>query len=558
VNYLIRKIVKVSGESQGHQDHEVDTERLSIGRGTDQDLLLPGDRVAYSHAEITRVGGQMELRSLAATGVTVNGRTSKVALLTVGDQILIGGYRLVVIEPPHDNVDFALTVEQLQQPDMAALDESLFRTRLRRLRWMSPRGWAWIGFILMLLLGLALPAMVAWTPDDRESVRAQPAPDDHFWLSGDLSQGHAFIGDQCENCHKAPFERVPNSACMECHDDMGRHVDLADQSRDVVGSRCASCHREHNGSQGVIIRDQKFCTSCHSDISEVAGANVGLQDVSDFSAHHPEFRVTLLLPSQRGDGTVWHRTDRLEVNDALREDSQLLFDHQVHLSEEGVENELGEQETMVCSDCHQQSGDGLGMEPIRMEAHCSRCHSLAFDPDIPSRTVPHGEPEAVIGDLREFFSRRFIEMQDMQEQSLARPGMSSAELSDLQREGLAWVENRTAVAARDLFERRVCTTCHTINRLEGPQGVRWRVAPVRINQNYWFDSARFSHAKHDSMECVDCHDAPQSQKASDVLMPDIAECRQCHVGERGGDGLESTCITCHRFHYPEHGKLGAP
>ena len=71
-------------------------------------------------------------------------------------------------------------------------------------------------------------------------------------------------------------------------------------------------------------------------------------------------------------------------------------------------------------------------------------------------------------------------------------------------------------------------------------------------------SARFSHEKHEQVECADCHDAAQSKKAADVLMPGIDTCRQCHTGARGDQGLRSNCITCHRFHYREHGRLEMP
>ena len=41
-----------------------------------------------------------------------------------------------------------------------------------------------------------------------------------------------------------------------------------------------------------------------------------------------------------------------------------------------------------------------------------------------------------------------------------------------------------------------------------------------------------------------------SNKSSDVLIPSIKVCRDCHAGERSTSLLASTCIDCHRFHIP--------
>ena len=41
----------------------------------------------------------------------------------------------------------------------------------------------------------------------------------------------------------------------------------------------------------------------------------------------------------------------------------------------------------------------------------------------------------------------------------------------------------------------------------------------------------------------------KSKKASDIAMPDIAKCRECHVGARPVlKKVTSDCATCHNFH----------
>jgi hypothetical protein len=40
-----------------------------------------------------------------------------------------------------------------------------------------------------------------------------------------------------------------------------------------------------------------------------------------------------------------------------------------------------------------------------------------------------------------------------------------------------------------------------------------------------------------------------SDKSSDIAMPTIAKCRECHVGSKQAQTLvSSTCNTCHSFH----------
>ena len=69
--------------------------------------------------------------------------------------------------------------------------------------------------------------------------------------------------------------------------------------------------------------------------------------------------------------------------------------------------------------------------------------------------------------------------------------------------------------------------------------------------------AEFSHDSHMNMSCVGCHDANTSTEAADVLMPDIGTCRACHGGEHAEERLQSTCISCHKFHIDDQGPMGA-
>ncbi|HIL97209.1 MAG TPA: hypothetical protein EYG51_15025 [Pseudomonadales bacterium] len=69
--------------------------------------------------------------------------------------------------------------------------------------------------------------------------------------------------------------------------------------------------------------------------------------------------------------------------------------------------------------------------------------------------------------------------------------------------------------------------------------------------------AEFSHDSHINMGCVGCHEADTSTEATDVLMPDIGSCRTCHGGEHAEERLQSTCISCHKFHLDDQRPMGA-
>jgi len=67
--------------------------------------------------------------------------------------------------------------------------------------------------------------------------------------------------------------------------------------------------------------------------------------------------------------------------------------------------------------------------------------------------------------------------------------------------------------------------------------------PMRYMKNGWFD-----HAAHKTESCESCHAAPKSSKASDLLLPGISSCRDCHGGEKAKADVPSSCALCHSYH----------
>jgi hypothetical protein len=92
--------------------------------------------------------------------------------------------------------------------------------------------------------------------------------------------------------------------------------------------------------------------------------------------------------------------------------------------------------------------------------------------------------------------------------------------------------------------------------------VRWRspenlpeYAPSTINERRfsdvgrsprWFPHSRFKHDSHRLLNCTACHaDAPNSRLTSDVLLPTIESCRECH---KPTGGARTDCAECHTYH----------
>jgi len=114
-------------------------------------------------------------------------------------------------------------------------------------------------------------------------------------------------------------------------------------------------------------------------------------------------------------------------------------------------------------------------------------------------------------------------------------------------EALAWARDRAREATRTLFTGKACVTCHTVNPPPSGENV-WRVAPVRVS-GIWYTKAHFTHAKHQTQACVDCHEGAQKSEASnDLLIPGIENCRECHGGAHAREQVATTCIACHAYH----------
>lgn len=548
MRYLIRFITRNPAGGVEYQDKVIDAPAVTMGRATDQVLHLRDRRVRLQHAQIERKNGDMRIRTGALAGVVINGRSQRDAVLQIGDVIEVGSNILRVFDAP-DGVDFALTFE-LSEDASTEHFAADWSTPVAGVAGWSKRRLSWTLAAVVLVVTLLVPGLSLISPDVASAVRGRALPDDSFWLAGPLHSGHSTIGGECEACHVNAFERVPDSACMDCHE-VTRHVTRV--ATPVLGeTRCASCHREHNEPAELVNRHQGLCADCHADLP----AEAELESAEDFLDAHPEFQISLLLPTAASDGAIDWNVEHMLLSEAQGADrSNLKFDHAVHLDAAGILTPDGRQ-VIDCGACHVPEPGGAAMLPVAMDEHCSDCHALNFDPDDPDRVVPHGDAPAVVQALVEYYSARLLGADpDAVDQRLRRPGR---QLTRADRDRAAAEARVKALAvAEDIFERRTCANCHEVSRNDDAE-FPWSVLPVRLTDSF-YPHANFSHAAHDTevTSCDSCHNATVSTTARDILIPNLESCRDCHgsgIARRNDPGqIPSACVMCHSFHFDAKG-----
>ena len=554
MRFLIRFVTINAAGGAEHSDRVIDAPEITIGRATDQVLHLRDRRARLQHAKIEERNGHVHVTTSALAGVTVNGRSQRDARLVAGDVIEVGSNILRVIEPPAD-ADFAITFELRAEASTEHL-EADWSAPATGIAGYSKRRLSWLLAVVVLVVAFALPALSLLHPSVAAVMRGSALlPDDGLWLAGPVHSAHSSTSAECRNCHTDLFARVPDTACMACHT-AERHVNEPRSA--VLGeTRCATCHLEHNEPPQLVKQHQGLCADCHGALPE----GVALESAEDFLDAHPEFKLSLLrpvdeAPATPGGETEW-RVQHVLMSEAQGADrSNLKFDHAVHLDESGIVTPDGRR-VLDCAECHLPEPGGARMQPISMDEHCIGCHALSFDPDDPSRRVPHGDPEGVLQALVEYYSARLLgDDPDEARQRLRRPGQTLTREDRDRAAAEALLQALTV--AEDLFERRACANCHEVTRLGHDEELPWHVEPVRLTTSF-FPHANFSHAAHDTevTSCDGCHRASASESSHDVLIPDIESCRECHGSAvaRRNDASQtpSTCIMCHSFHFAAKG-----
>jgi hypothetical protein len=541
------------------KDEVCSGEVLRFGRSTDNEIYLSDFRVSLHHATLHERQGNYHIEAEAGADLRVNGNVCSSARLNVGDVVAVGPYDITVCKSDSGE-DLQLDIE-LARPlgdDLQRLQEHSVTTLAAT--GASKRRWSWALFIFITALFLALPITAFYVEPVRDALSDAPVTADLAWKSGDYAAAHKFFGNDCKACHQDAFVTVRDKACITCHTETTAHADPEKFDMPSLNeTRCATCHKEHNGEHALVRQDEQLCGDCHRDLG--TQAETKLKNASDFGHHHAEFSATLFRYSAQAKEFT---TERVALDDesALVETSNLKFNHLKHLDPEGVDspNAPNGKKVMACADCHHPEPGGLGMQAINMERDCIECHTLEFEPDNPQRVVPHGKLEQVLYNLTEYYGNLALKggYEDPKAPRVVRnrrrPGqkLSRAE----RKEAFDWAASKALEVGADLFEGRVCSTCHEVTRVREDYPPKWDIAPVKLADT-WLPKAAFAHKNHATMDCADCHDVAKSEESSDVLIPGIENCRQCHAGtESVTNRLESTCVDCHGFHIAEGHALG--
>jgi hypothetical protein len=415
-------------------------------------------------------------------------------------------------------------------------------TRLKRAR-----------LVLVILAPLVALGWLAWRGLMRDS---------RVYSSGRMSGPHAVLEKHCEACHvqkAAEFSaKAADSACLACHDGPVHHQE---QMRADVPA-CATCHLEHRGRINIVAGSNVSCAECHMDLKVAAGAVLYAAHIRTLEEGHPEVAA--------------HR-------EGVKDPGTILLNHAIHMKpiRRGPNGPLVQ---MDCSDCHRpESYQGSWpfadanyvdakvsydandvllpakagilqprrvmprayMATVRFATACAACHLLTFDKRFDAG-APHDKPDAVhaflVKKFREYIAVHPAEVRvarDPKRDLTGKPIPPEVRILTPEQ----WVSERTA-DAEELLWRKTCKQCHALTPVPGQNLPH--VAEARSTQR-WMPHARFDHDAHRGFSCTGCHPgALVSKQTSDVLVPNLANCKTCHAP--GPEHAESRCFECHTYH----------
>jgi len=183
------------------------------------------------------------------------------------------------------------------------------------------------------------------------------------------------------------------------------------------------------------------------------------------------------------------------------------------------------------------------MDPVNYRAHCAACHPLLFDKRFPE-SAPHREPEVVNG----FVLRKlnaYIAAHPDQIHTVDEPDkeLPSGPPEPIPRNANEWVEQHLSNAQLRLWGK-TCGKCHNLTHPAGA-GELPDVPSANIAKQ-WLPHSTFDHQAHQMVSCGSCHKKAETSKAtSDVLIPSVKVCQECH---HSGAAAESRCFECHTYH----------
>ena len=616
----VRYITKRGAGRESVKTVDIDKDVLIIGRATGCDIELPDLLVALRHARLSVAGKSVVIESEGDHMFKAGGRLVKRVEWSLDQPriVEIGPFILTIAAA---GASFTVDVARNERTVSRAVKRDVSEVFKLTRSLYSIRTAAWLLALIVGVVMLAFPLVTFALDKGRSTARIQAG---QMWVTGGMSSSHASLAADCESCHENEFVSVRDDTCLSCHKDTRHHAEperMAKSNPEVTGfervlqrvsstfdrppERCASCHMEHNGKDGLVSTAQSDCADCHENL-DTRLTDTALLNASDFGKAHPNFHPTLVAephadtpklttewdittldaaraareeligrqnpgdcdgfeigqPNFRGLAQLGERPGGVPAAAMPGDNSGLVFPHAVHLDKKGCVTALavklgakaGYNGALECADCHTPDGGGVLFNDVRMEENCSACHSLAFEKvNGFTRTLRHGEPEDVIGSMLDFYQAKVVArtFSAPLAEERRRPGEASASrYSNYRALSFANAGSRAEERVKAIFSRGgACYGCHEIKQPSAPGGIDYGVKPVTL-QDQFLPRGAFNHRAHETanLECAECHKAETSQTSADVLLPAVAVCQDCHKGERTFAAVPSTCTMCHEYH----------
>jgi len=579
--FLIRTIAVAKSGREISRDRTLDADSLIVGRAPASDIHLADLTVELQHLSLADAGGGMlRASALGTLPFSLDGSNTTEASIdpNAGAAIVVGPAKLEISREG----DGPVQIIQSQIKKSAAAVEPNAGFALASAM-PSKRTMAWMTSLAILILLLAVPIVTHLTRDTSvegtdylvgaDTPRINQVSFDSTWSSGDLSLAHHDLKDNCEACHSTPFVSVQDTTCLTCHEELGDHAETprlmegmapipADEAwqwavaetfgKEGPGS-CTSCHLEHEGKVRQQAATQEFCADCHEAL-DTRLSNVAFGNADNFGKKHPQFRPAFYTEYNQ-EAPV-----RISLDKAIEEKSGLLFPHDIHMDAQGGVARMAISldqygEALECSNCHELTEDKVGYKPVEMEPSCEGCHSLVAGRDSSGgfTSLRHGDVQDLMQDLATMGKgpKRAVVS------GRSRPGQFAS--------GGSYAINFGRPAAsliainRALLPGGTCGDCHISTTTDG----RPDLIPVNLPDRF-LQHGFFTHVGHEDEDCTDCHEADTSKAATDLLLPNLESCQDCHVGEAlrdpsgsiikaaivKEDEVPSTCAMCHGYHTP--------
>ncbi|KLI64496.1 cytochrome c3 family protein [Aurantiacibacter marinus] len=563
MNILIRSIDVTSGGREIVREREAETDKLTIGRASENTIHLPDLAIEQQHIIITPgLKDTLDVRAAGTLGFTLDGVATEHAVIdpAKGGEIGLGAYRL---QFSRDDQGRAVITQRKVEASTGAARDRLAGFGLSGTL-PGKRAMAWAGALAVLIAFLAVPIYshmnrpTGGDPGDGPGATIMDAS----WSTGSLSSAHHSLEDSCEACHVEPFVAVRDETCVSCHEGLGDHAeprrlvtgmpefsggeavlwDIAQAFNKPGPGACTDCHTEHEGAGRMEPTSEQFCADCHDTLDRRL-TDTALGNARDFGTLHPQFQA-LVRPARGAE------EERSELAAGLRDFNGLKFPHDEHLSTTNGVARMAmrlDGEVLDCASCHTPTADGVRFLPVDMETSCESCHSLVYD-QVGStfRSLSHGDLDQVEADLR------------AADRAPRRPVASGRRRPGQYAEGGIYYGNFSRVSVPSIrnamSDEGICGECHYRDTsATGALAVHPVTQRDRYFQHGWFD-----HDSHTQEECSTCHAADTSDSASDLLLPDLESCRDCHLGETALEAdVPSSCAMCHSYH-PRDGAAAAP